>query len=182
MNNALLRGVGHVDHIGLTVPNLDEAVSFFEVVFGAEQLYRSSRPANPAFMSENFAVPPDAHFQLSMLRMPPNLNLELFEWRAAPQVPEPPRACDAGGHHLCFVVADVDDAVEVLRSIPGVRILGERKEVGADSPLVAGNRWTYFLTPWGLLMELVDRSRVVAPPRFVGPADWQVPAGVIPER
>ena len=60
----------------------------------------------------------------------------------------------------------------VLRDIPGVRVLGDRKEVAGDSPRVAGNRWTYFLTPWGLLMELVDRSRVADPPALVGPADW----------
>ncbi|MDQ1595873.1 MAG: hypothetical protein QOH40_2429, partial [Arthrobacter pascens] len=41
-----------------------------------------------------------------------------------------------------------------------------------DSPRVAGNRWTYFISPWGLLMEIVDRSRVASPPRLVGPADW----------
>ena len=59
--------------------------------------------------------------------------------------------------------------------MPGVRVLGGRKEVGADSPLVAGNRWTYFVTPWGLLMELVDRSRVQNPPNLVGPPDWNRP-------
>jgi hypothetical protein len=41
---------------------------------------------------------------------------------------------------------------------------------------VAGNRWTYFLTPWGLLMEIVDRSRVADPPPLVGPADWPTAA------
>jgi hypothetical protein len=41
---------------------------------------------------------------------------------------------------------------------------------------VAGNRWTYFLTPWGLLMEIVDRSRVADPPPLVGPADWHAAA------
>jgi hypothetical protein len=34
-------------------------------------------------------------------------------------------------------------------------------------------RWTYFRTPWGLLMEIVDRSRVADPPALVGPADWR---------
>jgi hypothetical protein len=73
------------------------------------------------------------------------------------------------------VVDDVDQAVSHLKRIPGVRILGDRKEVAGDSPAVAGNRWIYFLTPWGLLMELVDRSRVQSPPNFVGPADWNRP-------
>ena len=110
-----------------------------------------------------------------MLRMPPNLNVELFEWSSSERRPDHPRHSDAGGHHFCFVVDDVDEAVTVLREIPGVRLLGDRKEVAGDSPRVAGNRWTYFLTPWGLLMEIVDRSRVADPPRLVGPADWSAP-------
>jgi hypothetical protein len=71
------------------------------------------------------------------------------------------------------VVDDVDDAIAVLHGIPGVKVLGDRKEVAGDSPRVAGNRWTYFLTPWGLLMEIVDRSRVADPPALVGAADWR---------
>jgi catechol 2,3-dioxygenase-like lactoylglutathione lyase family enzyme len=109
--------------------------------------------------------------------MPPNLNVELFEWSSSDRRTEHPRHSDAGGHHLCFVVDDVDQAIAVLRGIPGVRLLGDRKEVAGDSPRVAGNRWTYFLTPWGLLMEIVDRSRVADPPPLVGPADWHAAAG-----
>lgn len=167
-----LSGVQHADHIGLTVPNLDEAVEFFTEVLGAEELYRSQRGPDADFMPENFDVPADARLTLVMLRMPPNLNIELFQWDSSDRRTLHPRHSDAGGHHLCFVVDDVDEAVSVLRGIPGVRVLGDRKEVAGDSPRVAGNRWTYFLTPWGLLMEIVDRSRVADPPALVGPRDW----------
>ena len=165
-------GVRHADHVAFTVPDLEEAVRFFVQALGAEELYRSSRGPDAQFMPENFDVPSDARLTLVMLRMPPNLNVELFEWNSSDRRTEHPRHSDAGGHHLCFVVDDVDEAVAVLRSIPGVRVLGDRKEVAGDSPRVAGNRWTYFLTPWGLLMEIVDRSRVAHPPALVGPADW----------
>lgn len=167
-----LPGVRYVDHAAYTVPNLDEAVSFFVEVFGAQELYRSRRGPDATFMSVNFGVPEDASLELAMLRMPPNVNLELFQWHTSDRRGEHPRHSDAGGHHLCFTVDDVDEAFEVLRGIPGVRILGPRKEVAADSPTVAGNRWGYFVTPWGLLIELVDRSRVQNPPRLIGPADW----------
>ncbi|MDQ2662343.1 MAG: VOC family protein [Actinomycetota bacterium] len=165
-------GLRHLDHVGLTVPDLDAAVAFFVEHFGAEELYRSTRGPDAAFMPENFDVDADAALELSMLRLPPNVNLELFQWTGAERHLDPPRASDAGGRHLCFVVDDVDAAVAHLSRVPGVRILGEVKEVGQDSPHVAGNRWTYFLTPWGLQLELVDRSRVASPPNFVGPADW----------
>ena len=60
----------------------------------------------------------------------------------------------------------------MLRGIPGVRLLGDRKEVAGDSARVACNRWINFPHPWGLLMEIVDRSRVADPPPLIGPADW----------
>ena len=171
-----LPGLRHVDHAAFTVPDLDEAVSFFVELLGAEELYRSHRGPDASFMPVHFEVPSDAALELSMLRMPPNLNIELFQWRTTDQRTEHPRHSDRGGHHLCFVVDDVDQAIAHLDTIPGVRVLGGRKEVGSDSPSVAGNRWTYFLTPWGLLMELVDRSRVKNPPNLVGPAEWNRPA------
>lgn len=169
----VIPGLRYVDHVALTVPDLDEAVAFFVDVLGARELYRSARGPDPAFMPANFDVPADAALALAMLRMPPNLNVELFEWTAASREARSPRSCDAGGRHLAFVVDDVDTACDHLRSVPGVRVLGEVKQVGADSPVVAGNRWTYVMTPFGLLLELVDRSRVVDPPDFVGPSSWQ---------
>lgn len=159
--------------MAFTVPNLDEAVAFFVEVFGAEELYRSRRGPDAAFMPVNFDVPIDASLELSMLRLPPNLNVELFEWRSGDQRLDHPRHSDRGGHHFCVVVDDVDRAIDYLRATPGVRILGDRKEVGGDSPSVRGNRWTYFASPWGLLIELVDRSRVSDPPNLVGPQDWK---------
>lgn len=162
-------GVLYADHVAFTVPVLAEAVAFFTEAFGAEELYRSTRGPDARFMPENFEVPADARLEMSMLRMPPNLNVELFQWSSADCRADFPRHCDPGGHHLCFAVADVDEAVARLRQINGVRILGERKQVGGDSPRVAGNRWTYLRAPWGLLVELVDRSRVTDPPALVGP-------------
>lgn len=169
----MIPGLRHTDHVGLTVPDLDAAVAFFTEHLGAEELYRSRRGPDRDFMTRNFEAPADAALELSMLRLPPNVNLELFEWHSADRRTTQPRPVDAGGNHLCFVVDDVDTAVAYLADVSGVRILGEVKQVGGDSPHVAGNRWTYLTTPWGQLLELVDRSRVVNPPAFVGPQDWR---------
>lgn len=175
--NSPLPGLQYLDHVALTVPNLDEAVAFFVEVLGAEELYRSQRGPDAEFMPRNFDVPADAALTLSMLRMPPNLNIELFEWSGVERRSERPKASDAGGHHLAFVVDDVDTACSWLTQVPGVRLLGDVKQVAGDSPQVTGNRWTYFTTPWGLMIELVDRSRVQNLPNFVGPATWIASAG-----
>jgi catechol 2,3-dioxygenase-like lactoylglutathione lyase family enzyme len=162
--------VTYFEHVGLTVPNLDAAVDFFVAVFGAEELYRSSRGGDSAFMTRNFEILGDTSFALAMLRLPPNLNIELFEWSASDTRSAMPRASDLGGHHLCLAVTDVFEACDALRTVPDVRILGDVKTVDPGSPM-AGTRWTYFVTPWGLRMELVDRSKVVDPPSLARPTD-----------
>jgi catechol 2,3-dioxygenase-like lactoylglutathione lyase family enzyme len=168
VSRAALPGLSYVDHVGLSVPDLEEAVGFFRDVLGAEELYRSSRGGDPRAMVEAFGVAPESSCTLAMLRLPPNLNLELFQWDGPDRRLEPPRASDVGGHHLCIYVADADAACAYLRTVPSVRVLGGVKTVGPGSP-VAGTRWTYFVTPWGLRMELVERSAVVDPPGFVVP-------------
>lgn len=37
-----------IDHIALTVPNVEEATCFFKQAFGAEVLYDGHRPSDPA--------------------------------------------------------------------------------------------------------------------------------------
>jgi catechol 2,3-dioxygenase-like lactoylglutathione lyase family enzyme len=175
-NTRGIPGLGWVDHVAFTVPDLDAATAFFTDALGAEELYRSTRGPDPEFMPLHFGVPEDAHLKLAMLRMPPNLNIELFQWWSEDRSLTFPRASDAGGHHLGFVVDDVDDVVTAINRHPDVDILGHRKEVAGDSPTVAGNRWVYARTSWGLILEFVDRSRVHSPPRLVGPDDWQTPS------
>jgi catechol 2,3-dioxygenase-like lactoylglutathione lyase family enzyme len=164
----VMPGYVYTDHVGLTVPDLDEAVRFFTEVFGAHELYRSSRSGDARFISENYEVSGAASFLLAMLRLPPNLNIELFQWDAPGPAQQRPRASDAGGHHLCIYVNNIKAACDYLAAYPRVRLLGEIKTVGPGSP-VAGTRWTYFMTPWGLQMELVDRAGVVDLPEFVTP-------------
>ena len=136
MTTRRLPGLRHVDHAAFTVPDLDEAVSFFVGVLGAEELYRSHRGPDASFMPDHFNVPPDAALELSMLRMPPNLNIELFQWRTTDQRTEHPRHSDRGGHHLCLY-RHVDQAIATsTRSRASGS--GWPKEVGSDSPSFAG--------------------------------------------
>jgi hypothetical protein len=119
-------------------------------------------------MRETFDVDLEASFEVCMLRVPPNLNLELFQWSAPTRRLVPPSASDVGGHHVCVYVDDIDAAYAYLSAIEGVRMLGPIKTIPPGSP-VSGTRWTYFCTPWGLQMELVNRAAVVGGPSLVSP-------------
>ncbi|OAA18982.1 lactoylglutathione lyase-like lyase [Frankia sp. EI5c] len=169
------RGAG-VDHVGITVPDLDAASSLFVRLLGARSLYRRAFPADPARpesaepadparptdparaggLSRQLAVHPDATFRVERLRLA-GTDLELWEWHAPDQATAVPRVCDLGGAHLAFEVADVAATAEAFRAEPGVRVLGEPQTLGADHPL-AGRVWIYVLLPWGTAVELVSPS------------------------
>jgi catechol 2,3-dioxygenase-like lactoylglutathione lyase family enzyme len=88
-----------------------------------------------------------------MVRLGRTMNLELFEYTAPDQNRSGPRNSDVGGHHMAFYVDDVDAARRYLEQVPGVTLMSGPNGVADDSP-VAGQRWFYFTTPWGLHMEI----------------------------
>ncbi len=149
-------GARNVHHIAYTVPNLDQAVDFFINVLGAELIYRTGPVEDPTgdWMTRQLNVHPRASTHIAMLRFGPVTNVELFEYTAPDQRKELPRNSDWGGHHLALHVEDVDAAVDYLRSVPGVRVLGEALTI-TEGPL-AGDRWVYFVTPWGMQMEVLN--------------------------
>jgi glyoxylase I family protein len=63
-----------------------------------------------------------------------------------------PKNSDIGGHHLAFYVDDFDLAYQYLIENK-VKVLGEPTLSKSHSE---GQRWVYFLTPWGMQCELVS--------------------------
>ncbi|MFD6950863.1 glyoxalase [Nocardiopsis sp. TSRI0078] len=149
-------GAHAVHHVAYTVPDLDEAVGFFTGVIGAELVYRLGpvEDREGDWMVRKLGVHRDASAWIAMLRLGPATNLELFEYSAPDQDRRPPRNSDWGGHHLAIHVEDVDKATEYLRGTAGVTVLGEPETI-EEGP-IAGDRWVYFTTPWGLHMELIN--------------------------
>lgn len=105
------------------------------------------------WMERYLGVDRKAAMDLAMLRLGPVTNLELFQYSAPDQRRGMPRISDWGGHHLAFHVEDMDEAVAYLRAQPGVRILGEPQPLEAGS--TRGDSWVYFLSPWGMRLELI---------------------------
>jgi catechol 2,3-dioxygenase-like lactoylglutathione lyase family enzyme len=149
-------GARSVHHVAYTVPDLDEAVAFFTDVIGAQLAYRLGpvEDKTGTWMKRQLNVDPDASANIAMLRLGPVTNLELFEYTAPDQNHMIPCNSDWGGHHLAIYVEDVDAAVAYLREQPGVVVLGEPQTID-DGP-IAGDRWVYFTTPWGMQMEVLN--------------------------
>jgi catechol 2,3-dioxygenase-like lactoylglutathione lyase family enzyme len=150
-----LPGLRGTDHIGFTVPNLEEAVDFFVNVIGCEPFYEiGPMRADDEWMTTYLGVHPRAVVRrLRFLRCAHGSNFEVFEYEAPEQRRAQPLNSDVGGHHLAFYVDDIHDAVAHLRS-RGVRVMGE-PTVRTTGPS-AGQAWVYFLAPWGMQFELVS--------------------------
>ena len=150
-----LPGLRGIDHIGLTVPNIDDAVDFFVNVIGCEPFYELGPfQSGDDWMATQLNVHPSAVMRrLKFLRCAYGSNIELFQYEVDGQANMPPRNSDVGGHHLAFYVNDFDKALAFLKS-KGVQVLGE--PVVRTAGPSGGQTWIYFLAPWGLQCELVS--------------------------
>ncbi len=148
-------GLRGTDHIGFTVPDLDQAVDFFVNVIGCEPFYELGPfESDGDWMAEHLNVHPRTVMKrLKFLRCGHGTNFELFEYEAPDQNRSQPKNSDIGGHHLAFYVDDFESAVTYLKK-HGVQFQGEPtvRTEGAS----AGQTWVYFLTPWGMQCELVS--------------------------
>ena len=150
-----LPGLRGTDHVGFTVPDIDEAIDFFVNVIGCDAFYELGPFASDDdWMQVHLNVHPRAVMKrLKFLRCRNGPNFELFEYESIFQNRQQPANCDIGGHHLAFYVDDIGAAITHLRS-HGVFILGE-PTVRTSGPS-AGQTWVYFLAPWGMQLELVS--------------------------
>lgn len=148
-------GLSGIEHIGLTVPDIEAATRFFAAVVGAETLYDVGPfESSDDWMANHLAVHPRARInKVRMLRVAHGPALELFEFSAPDQSADLPKNSDPGGWHLAFYVADMDAALAALRQ-HGVSIQSG-PVVMTEGPS-AGLSWLYFKAPWGQQLELVS--------------------------
>lgn len=155
MNEPALSGFRAVDHIGLTVPDLDQAIQFFVGVLGAKEFFRHG-PYGPSGEQSRrqFDRHPDSVVEgIAMVRLGP-MNIELLQYSSPDQRTDLPGTSDYGGHHIAFYVDDLDDSVTRLSSA-GIEILGSKMPL--PGPESGPDAWfIFFRTPWGLFLELVS--------------------------
>ena len=125
-----------IAHIGVAVPNLQEALAFYRDILGV-----TPEPAETADGATIVSLPLG------------DVDVELLE----PVVSESPVARflarrGPGIHHICFRVADLDAALERCRRL-GYRLVDDAPRTGA------GGRRIAFIHPKataGILLELTE--------------------------
>ena len=147
-------GLRGTEHIGFTVPDLDQAERFFVDVIGCERIYTLGPfIKDDNWMAEHLGVHPRTVMrELRFFRCKFGPNFEIFQYEAADGAAPQPKNSDIGGHHLAFYVDDFDAALEYLKN-KGVAIMGEPT---LSKSLSEGQKWVYFTSPWGMQFELVS--------------------------
>lgn len=149
-----LPGLRGVDHLGITVPDLDEAGRWLEDVLGAVHVYTlGAKQSDDDWMHVHLGVHPRTVIrEIRFYRLGNGMNFEIFDYEAADGQAPIPTNSDIGGHHVALYVDDMDTAIEHLRA-HGVDMMGEPT---ASKQAAEGQRWVYFRSPWGMQFELVS--------------------------
>ncbi|MDI9978693.1 VOC family protein [Rhodococcus sp. IEGM 1307] len=142
-----------VDHVGFTVPDLDQAVDFFVSALGCEVVLRSGPDPNVGYIWPGESEAEAAVVRLAVLTHASQHNIELLEYKNTSATSVAPRPSQPGGCHLAFYVEDVQAAVDHLTQFDGVRMMGQ--VMTEESGPIEGLDWVYILTPWGMAIELL---------------------------
>lgn len=134
-------GISHIEHIGIAVSNLSEAISFYEKIFGLK-CYKIEEVAEQKVRT--------AFFRLGQTK------IELLEATD----PESPvgkfiEKRGEGVHHIAFAVDGINDRLKDLDSL-GVRLIDTVPRKGAEDLNIA------FIHPkstFGVLTELCEGEK-----------------------
>jgi methylmalonyl-CoA/ethylmalonyl-CoA epimerase len=130
--------LGAIDHTGVAVENLDEAIPFYRDVLGLPLVHRETIESQ-GVEAALFDVG-DAHVEL-IAPLGPETGVAKFLAKRGP-----------GLHHVAYRVADIDDVLSSLSSA-GVRLIDSEPRIGIRGSRVA------FLHPaatGGVLTEIVE--------------------------
>lgn len=166
-----------MQHIGFTVPDIDEAERFFTEFLGAVTCLSTGRvEADDTYMIRRLGVPGECRIEdIRVLRVGQGTNLEIFQYSGDPDPDAPPkRNSQPGGFHLAFEVDDCAEIAARLRTA-GIEVLDGPTHV--ESGPLRGLTWCYLKTPWGQFIEIVSMSGPLGYEGEGGPKQWSPVTG-----
>lgn len=147
-----------IDHVGVTVPDIEAATAFFVAAFDAVVLYdmrrRTEAPNGSPEAHAYLGIPSSmAQGAMRMLALPDGPGLELFEYHG-PDQGDAAHPSDLGWQHLAVYADDLDATLARVEAAGGTRNSDPRPLRGLEAG--DGNRFVYTRTPWGSTLELVS--------------------------
>jgi catechol 2,3-dioxygenase-like lactoylglutathione lyase family enzyme len=147
-----------MDHVGITVEDIEAATRFFQEAFGAEVIYDSVAPDDPSLEGEEpetnlHVVKGTTISAVRMLKLQYGPGLELFEMHASEQS-APVRPSDYGLQHFAVYVDDIKEATRLFEAAGG-QMFTDPQPLMFPTEVGEGNFFCYGRTPWGSVIELI---------------------------
>jgi catechol 2,3-dioxygenase-like lactoylglutathione lyase family enzyme len=155
-------GLLGMDHAGITVPDIDQAVAWFRGVLGCSAPLSFGPFSDPVgtFMQDLLGVHPRAVIeQITLVRCGNGPSVELFQYASPDQDRTFRRNSDFGGKHVAFYVRHLDKAVARMQALGVPKLLGPLAVT--DGP-AAGQSINYFRPPFGTYVELISYPQGMA--------------------
>jgi catechol 2,3-dioxygenase-like lactoylglutathione lyase family enzyme len=146
-----------IDHVGLTVPDIEIAERFLIDGLGAELIYETlsaqDEPLRGPEIERVVRLPAGAEINLiRMYKMGTGPGIELFQYTVDDQRP-PARGSDLGWQHVALYVDDLEECAARAIRAGAVRLNLPWNLMNAERG--DGNRFCFVSTPFGALLELV---------------------------
>lgn len=146
-----------IDHLGITVPDIESATRYFVSAFDAEVLYDVLSPnetplGGPEIEAAVGIAAGTAVRAIRLLSFRKGPSLELFEYGASSQK-TPAIPSDFGLQHMAVYVDDIATAAQRVQQAGGQLLAGP-----VDLPEKEGgprNQFWYTRAPWGMTIELI---------------------------
>jgi catechol 2,3-dioxygenase-like lactoylglutathione lyase family enzyme len=148
-----------IDHVALTVPDLDQATEYFTKAFDGRIVYegqtREEEPLAGPVNEKRFGMPEDGKVAARrVMNIGGSVNVELFCYEGMKHQP-PAHTYDYGLQHFAVYVDDLQQAARDVLAAGG-----RLYETDAYIEAVKNGRgpsqgWLYTETPWGSVIEMV---------------------------
>jgi catechol 2,3-dioxygenase-like lactoylglutathione lyase family enzyme len=155
MNSKPLRGINHV---GVTVPDIEAATTFLIDGVGAHVIYESYSADQPSAggpeLDQALNLAPGTRLVAArMIQVGTGPEIELFELKADAQR-EAARPSDFGLQHLALYVDDIEAAIARFEAAGG-KMFSRPNEILFPKEQGEGNLYCYGQTPWGMMIEFI---------------------------
>jgi len=146
--------IGGVDHVGLTVSDLDRALEFWQGALGLH-LHGRARYTDPDLAA--LLGLDEVELEIADLQTADGRIVELIEYRRPRGRSLQARSYDHGGGHVALAVDDLEAVVAQVRASPGQVISHRPVTLHDPGGLWDGAICCYVRDPDGALVELVQR-------------------------
>ncbi len=140
---------GKIDHSGISVPDIDQAVTFFTEVLHFEVIKRIPQMRGPVsgMLTRGMGVYENTKMVGSAFLRYGGDEIELVQWSNEKQQTKIPNPADVNSAHLAISVSDIKEAMEYLKKVPGVTV---RDYIPAG--------FFYISTPWGYEIQIMSKD------------------------